>query len=119
MPIETAAFMLFIFALSKFQMPEPPGIHNIHVDLSTEDGKRWFYATIRDFFSLIPPRMWAMYDGKPIIFLYSAAFAAKQDPLRQNFSKDFACEPYIVKERSWQGKADVFTHGVARLRQNY
>lgn len=91
----------------------------VHVDLSTEDGKKWFYATIRDFFSLIPPRMWAMYDGKPIVFLYSAAFAAKQDTeifdyLRENFSRDFACKPYIVKERSWKGEADsVYAWGGA------
>ena len=92
---------------------------HVHVDLSTEDGKKWFYATIRDFFSFIPPKMWAMYNGKPIVFLYSAAFAAKQDPdlfdyLRQSFSKDFACEPYIVKERSWHGQADnVYAWGAA------
>jgi len=53
-----------------------------------------------------------MIEGKPIIFLYSAAFAAKQDPaaldyVYTSFEKDFACRPYIVKEVSWQGKADA------------
>jgi len=85
---------------------------NKHVDLTTLEGKQWFYHTIRDYFSLIPPRMWAMIDGRPIIFLYSAAFAAKQDPaaleyVYTSFERDFACRPYIVKEVSWQGKADA------------
>ena len=83
-----------------------------HVDLSTEDGKKWFYHTIRDYFSLIPPRMWAALDGRPIVFLYSAAFAAQQDPgafpyVYESFERDFACRPYIVKEISWQGDADA------------
>jgi hypothetical protein len=87
----------------------PPGKH---VNLTTIEGKQWLYHTIRDYFSLIPPRMWAMIDGLPIIFLYSAAFAEKQDPkaldyVYESFEKDFACRPYIVKEVSWQGKADA------------
>ncbi|MBD3184815.1 hypothetical protein GF312_21210 [Candidatus Poribacteria bacterium] len=84
----------------------------IHVDLTTPEGKEWLYNTIRDYYSLIPPRMWAMVDESPVIFLYSAAFAAKQDPAALNyvyseFEKDFACRPYIVKEISWQGDADA------------
>ncbi|MDH7568470.1 MAG: DUF5010 domain-containing protein [Armatimonadota bacterium] len=82
------------------------------VDLSTEEGKLWFYATIRDFFSLIPPRLWAAVEGKPVVFLYSAAFAAKQDPelfpfVRARFLEDFGCEPYIVREVSWRGDTDA------------
>jgi hypothetical protein len=85
---------------------------NKHVDLTTEEGKQWLYHTIRDYFSLITPRMWAMLDGRPIVFLYSAAFAAKQDPaaleyVYKSFESDFACRPYIVKEVSWQGEADA------------
>jgi hypothetical protein len=85
---------------------------NKHVDLTTIDGKQWLYHTIRDYFSLIPPRMWALIEGRPIILLYSAAFALKQDPkaldyVYESFEKDFACRPYIVKEVSWQGKADA------------
>ena len=29
------------------------------IDLTTDEGRRWFYETIRDFFSLIPARHWA------------------------------------------------------------
>jgi hypothetical protein len=86
---------------------------NYHVDLTTDFGKRWFYAAIRDFFSLIPPAKWARIDGKPIIFLYEAAFAAEQDPERQfafvkeRFKADFGVDPFIVKSSGWQGQADA------------
>jgi hypothetical protein len=30
----------------------------LHIDLTTDYGKRWFYATVRDFYSAIPPRHW-------------------------------------------------------------
>jgi len=47
-----------------------------HLDLTTDYGRQWFYATIRDFFSMVPPKHWAMIDSKPIVLLYSAAFNA-------------------------------------------
>jgi hypothetical protein len=86
---------------------------NYHVDLTTDFGKQWFYAAIRDFFSLIPPAKWARIDERPIVFLYEAAFAAKQDPPRQfayvkdRFRNDFGVEPFIVKSSAWQGQADA------------
>ncbi|HID55131.1 TPA: hypothetical protein EYP37_01285 [Candidatus Poribacteria bacterium] len=91
----------------------------VHVDLTTEEGRRWFYATVRDFFSLIPSRCWMMRKGGPVIFLYSAAFALRQDPqaipyLKRRFREDFACEPFVVKEVSWQGEANgVYAWGGA------
>src|SRR5439155_3363381 len=36
------------------------------VDLATYGGKRWFYETIRDFFSHVPASSWARVDGKPL-----------------------------------------------------
>ncbi|MCP4641125.1 MAG: DUF5010 domain-containing protein [bacterium] len=85
---------------------------NYHVDLSTEFGRRWFYAAMRDFFSMIPPSKWARVDGKPIVFLYAGGFAKGQDPdqftdVREWFRKDFGCEPFLVKMRDWQGDADA------------
>ena len=83
-----------------------------HVDLTTEYGKQWFYATVRDFFSLVPPKHWAMIDGKPIVLLYSAGFAKQHDQevlehMRTQFGKEFAGRiPYIAKEISWNVKAD-------------
>ncbi|MFI5377966.1 MAG: DUF5010 domain-containing protein [Tepidisphaerales bacterium] len=85
---------------------------NVHVDCTTDYGREWFYATICDFFSMIPPKHWAMIDGKPIVLLYSAAFAKKHDQsvidhTRQRFAAEFAGRvPWIAREISWQVKAD-------------
>jgi hypothetical protein len=82
------------------------------IDLTTDDGRRWFYESIRDFFSLVPARHWATIEGRPILFLYSAAFAAAHDQscidyVRQEFARDFSgVDPYIVKEISWNVRAD-------------
>jgi len=83
-----------------------------HVDLSTDAGKEWFYATIRDFFSLVPPRMWCAVGGRPLVVLYSPGFAAKQDPalfpfVRERFRRDFATDLYLVKHAGWEGEADA------------
>lgn len=82
-----------------------------HVDLTTDYGRRWFYATVRDFFSCIPAKDWAMIDNKPIILLYSAAFAANYDQsfidyTKQQFAADFGRTPYIAPQNSWRVKAD-------------
>ena len=85
---------------------------NYHVDLTTAFGKEWFYTAIRDFFSLIPPGKWARVDGRPIIFVYEAAFAKKQDPaqfdyVKRRFKSDFGVEPFVVKSPRWQGETDA------------
>ena len=82
-----------------------------HVDLSADAGKQWFYATIRDYFSFIPPKMWAAIGGRPIVVLYSPGFAAKQDPalfpfVRESFKRDFSTDLFLVKHVGWQGEAD-------------
>lgn len=84
------------------------------IDLSTPEGRAWFYVTIRDFFSHIPPNQWATIDGRPLVFLYAAAFASggTDDPklieyVREHFARDFGgTTPYIVKEVSWRLPAD-------------
>jgi hypothetical protein len=83
-----------------------------HVDLTAERGQRWFYATVRDFFSMVPPRHWAMIDDKPIVLLYSAAFAKNHDQgcidfTKVEFPKEFGGRlPWIAREISWRVKAD-------------
>jgi hypothetical protein len=83
-----------------------------HIDLTTDYGRQWFYATIRDFFALIPPKHWAMLDGRPMVLLYSAAFAKKHDQtcieyVKEQFPKDFGGRvPWIAREISWQVRAD-------------
>jgi hypothetical protein len=83
-----------------------------HIDLTTDYGQRWFYATVRDFFSMVPPKHWAMIEGRPIVLLYAAAFARKHDQrfldyTREQFARDFGGrQPWIAAEVSWQVKAD-------------
>ncbi len=81
------------------------------VDLTTDAGKRWFYATIRDFFSMVPPRYRATIDGKPLVFLYAAAFAKNVDDtlfpeVREMFRRDFGTDLFLVKTAEWPGDAD-------------
>ena len=85
--------------------------HNRAIDVSTPEGKAWFYCTVRDFWSFIPPKHWAAIGGRPIILLYASAFAARHDPslfpyVRKRFRKDFGVNPYIIKQSSWRGRAD-------------
>jgi hypothetical protein len=83
-----------------------------HVDLTTERGRHWFYATVRDFFSMVPPKHWAMIDDKPVALLYSASFAKSHDQscidfTKSEFPKEFAGRvPWIAREVSWRVKAD-------------
>lgn len=83
-----------------------------HIDLTTDYGKKWFYATVRDFFSMVPPRHWAMIDGKPIVLLYAAGFAKNHDQgfidfTRKEFARDFGGRtPWIAAEVSWRVRAD-------------
>jgi hypothetical protein len=97
----------------------------VRVDLTTEFGKRWFYASIRDFFSLIPPRLWAMINGRPIVVLYAASFAKAHDQgcidyVKAEFPHEFDGRvPYIIREASWRVKADnVYAWGGA-IRPNF
>jgi len=82
-----------------------------HVDLTGEAGRLWFYGTIRNFFSLVPPEDRALVDGKPLVFLYASAFAAEVDAalfpaVRPMFRRDFGSDLFLVKMRGWPGEAD-------------
>jgi hypothetical protein len=92
-----------------------------HVDLTTEAGRRWFYGTIRNFFSQIPPAHRATIDGRPLVFLYASAFAkAVDDQLfpatREMFRRDFGTDLYLVKMADWPGQADSIYQWGAALR---
>jgi len=86
-----------------------------NVDLRTEEGQDIFYHTIRDFFCLVPPRHWACLDGRPIIQLYTSAFAAGHDQstldyVHDRFAADFAGRrPFVVAGPSWSFTADART----------
>jgi hypothetical protein len=83
-----------------------------HADLTTDYGKRWFYATVRDFYSCIPPKHWAMIDDKPIVLLYASAFAKKWDQgfidhTKAEFPKQFGGRvPWMAPQDSWGVKGD-------------
>jgi hypothetical protein len=81
------------------------------VDLTTDAGKLFFYGTIRNFFSLIPPRHRAYRDGRPIVMLYSPTFAADIDEtlfpaVREMFERDFGTDLFLIKQPNWPGDAD-------------
>ncbi|MSU58238.1 MAG: hypothetical protein EXS35_08665 [Pedosphaera sp.] len=86
---------------------------NYHADLTTDYGKKFFYGTVRDFFSCLPPKHWAMMDGKPIVLMYAAAFAKKWDQgfidyTKAEFPKEFGGRvPWIAPQRSWNVKGDA------------
>lgn len=91
-----------------------------HVDLTTLRGQAWYYESIRDYFSLIPPHHWALIDHKPVVFTWSAGWAkqydqAHVDVAKRRFSEDFGGKPfYLVKEVSWNIEADdVYAWGGA------
>jgi hypothetical protein len=83
-----------------------------HIDLTTDYGRRWFYATVRDFYSCIPARDWAMIDDRPIVLMYSADFARNYDQSFVDYAKTaFAADfggrtPYIAPQNSWRVKGD-------------
>ena len=93
----------------------------VHVDLTAVAGRRWFFATIRDAFSLIPAEHRACIDGRPIVLLYAAAFAKAVDAklfpdTRRRFRDAFGCDLYLVKMVGWPGEADsVYQWGAALM----
>ena len=76
-------------------------------DLTAERGKQILYATVRDYFSRIPPRYWAAIDNRPIVWLYDARRAAAFDQstfdyVYDRFAEDFGgLRPWIVREWQW------------------
>ena len=76
-------------------------------DLRTEAGRDVFYRTIRDFFCQVPPRHWARIDGRPVVVLYAAGFAAGWnqaafDGLALRFAEDFrSAPPFVIRDTSW------------------
>jgi hypothetical protein len=89
-------------------------VANRRIDLTKPDGWQWFYESVRDFFSLIPPKHWAMVGGQPVVFLYASGFAERHDQscidyLRTAFRRDFGGRnPFLVREISW----NVLSEGV-------
>ncbi len=89
-------------------------------DLSTEQGRKRLYGLIRGFYSRVPPRAWAVVDGRPILWLLPPSgvkydkdlVAALQASARADFD---GRDLFVVADVSWQGlPADrVFAWGAA------
>ena len=78
------------------------------VDLSSQAGKEKFYGTIRDFYSMVPPRFWNRRDGKVFAWLYHSAFPSKKDDAaftysRSQFAADFGgTQLWFVADQGWK-----------------
>ncbi len=77
-------------------------------NLTTSAGKALLYSMMSDFFHRVPQDLWAMIDGRPIVFLYTAEYVSAYDQstfdhVAQRFQTDFGTTPYIVREVSWTG----------------
>ncbi|MGH2519171.1 MAG: DUF5010 domain-containing protein, partial [Chloroflexota bacterium] len=79
-----------------------------NADLTTPDGKAYFYVNIRDYFSRIPPQFWAAIDGHPVVWLYDTLWVSRFDQstfdyVDQHFAQDFGgLMPYVVRESQWE-----------------
>jgi hypothetical protein len=89
-------------------------------DLTTDRGKQIFYATIRDYFSRIPPHYWAAIDSRPIVFLYDAQHVSAFDQstfdyVDARFSQDFGgLHPWVVREWQWYTAKNTGSNDVLR-----
>jgi hypothetical protein len=75
-------------------------------DLTTADGKAWFYSNVRDFFTRIPRDAWGLVSDRPVIFLFTTDWTTAMnqstfDYVDEQFQRDFGVRPYVVREVSW------------------
>lgn len=81
-------------------------------NLTTEDGKELFYGMIHDFYSRVPPRLWARIDSAAIVWLYSSGWVKDYDQslvsyVKERFAEDFNSTVFIIRERSWKLETDM------------
>jgi hypothetical protein len=79
-----------------------------NADLTTPEGREYFYVNVRDFYSRIPPRYWAAIDNKPVVWLYDTLWIAAFDQssldyLSDRFAQDFGgLRLFVVREDQWR-----------------
>jgi hypothetical protein len=79
-----------------------------NADLTTPEGREYFYVNVRDFYSRIPPRYWAAIDNKPVVWLYDTIWIAAFDQssldyLSDRFAQDFGgLRLFVVREDQWR-----------------
>ena len=75
-------------------------------DLLSTEGKLFFYGNVRDFYSTLPRRHWALFQGRPFVWIWLSGFFSQYDQslfeyVYDKFLQDFGVRPYIVRESSW------------------
>lgn len=75
-------------------------------DLRVPENQERVYGLIQRFYTLVPRDRWALYQGRPMVWFWSANFgiqgnAAFTAYLRARFLADFGVAPYLVGEGSW------------------
>jgi hypothetical protein len=75
-------------------------------DLTSAEGKQFFYDDIRIFFSNFPRQQWALVDGGPVISIFFSFFPTAFDQstfnfIYDSFERDFGVRPYIMREQTW------------------
>ncbi|MBV9354677.1 MAG: DUF5010 domain-containing protein [Chloroflexi bacterium] len=79
-----------------------------NADLTTPDGREYFYVNVRDFYSRFPAHYWAAIDDQPIVWLYDTAWVSAFDQssldyLSDRFAQDFGgLRLFVVREAQWQ-----------------
>jgi len=81
-------------------------------NLSNQEGKELFYGMIYEFYSQVPPELWARIDGSAIVWLYSSGWVKDYDQslvsyVRERFANDFNSTVFIVRDRSWSLNTDM------------
>jgi hypothetical protein len=104
--------MMYDTSTLSFESPYNPHQGN-KIDLRTEAGKTHFYVTIRDFYSLLPSKYWALWERKPLIWLYASEWASAHDETvlpyaRMRFAQDFGgLTPLFVGHTDWSPASGV------------
>lgn len=81
------------------------------MDLTTDEGKDFFYRTVRSFFCNVHPRHWACIDGRPVVVLYTTQGATHDQSSIDYVTTWFAAEfggitPYVIADYTWTFSSD-------------
>lgn len=77
-------------------------------DLTRIDRLTMVYRMIKEYWTFIPKELWALVDGRPLVFFYTDEFVSGYnqrtfDILSNLFKRDFGMAPLLIKESTWEG----------------
>lgn len=96
-----------------------------YLDLTVPANQARVYAVIQRFYTLLPREHWALYQGRPMVWFWSAKLGTQADAsftnyLRTRFAAEFGVVPFLAGEASWMAAAtaaatfdDYFPWGTA------